>query len=494
MELPVKELKPLHVLLFTVGVFVLLAPLAWLVEDDGFKIGSYTVRFIDDEQLINPKKPVKKDITKIIDDVDTTLNEKTIDPGKKHDYLSDGKMGAPSGGELSGESATSIQFEDQGRQNLHAFFEKLQAAASGKRKVRILHYGDSQIEGDRMTAYIRQRLQSQFGGNGPGMIPAMNVYNTQSYKQTFSDNFVRYTAFGGAKLKSQRYGCMNSAARFTPEFDSSQMAQMTTLKEAFIEIEPSKSAFDRARSYNNVKLYYTSCYKPCAIKIYQGGNLIHEDSLINDGRYHVLPMAFPSTPGKLKYVFTAAVSPTIIGFSLEGDIGVQVDNIAMRGSSGTFFGKIDKSLASKMYDDLNVEMVIMQFGGNTVPYLKDSSGVRNYAKQFKGQLQTLRKLRPSALIMVIGPSDMSTSGANGFVTYKLLPYLVEQMKKVSKEVGGCYWDLYSAMGGYNSMPSWVERGLAGKDYIHFTPGGAKFASQLFFDAFAAEYVKWQGGN
>jgi hypothetical protein len=76
----------------------------------------------------------------------------------------------------------------------------------------------------------------------------------------------------------------------------------------------------------------------------------------------------------------------------------------------------------------------------------------------------------------------------------MLPYLVEQMKKVSKEVGGCYWDLYSAMGGYNSMPSWVERGLAGKDYIHFTPGGAKFASQLYFDAFAAEYVKWQNGN
>lgn len=494
MHYPVKEFKPVHVLLFAAGVFALLAPLAWLVEDDSFSIGDYSVRFISKEQLINPKKEVKKDITRIVAKVDTTAIIEPTDPGKKHDYISDGKMGAAAGGQLSGEASTIIHYDEGGKSSLYAFFEKLDQAAAGKKKVRVLHYGDSQIEGDRMTSYIRQRLQSQFGGNGPGTIPAMNVYNTQTFKQTYSENFKRYTAFGGASLKSRKYGSMCTAARFTPEYDSAQMAQMISMKEAYIEIEPSRSAYERARSYNNVKLFYTSCVKPCAVKIYQNGNLIHEDSLINDGRYHVLPMSFPSTPGKLRYTFTAAVSPTIIGFSLEGDIGVQVDNIGMRGSSGTFFGKIDQSTAAKMYDDLNVEMVIMQFGGNSVPYLKDSSAVRNYARQFKGQLKTLKRLRPSAAVMVIGPSDMSTMGPNGFVTYKMLPYLVDEMRKAAKDAGCSYWDLYRAMGGHNSMPSWVEQGLAGRDYIHFTPKGASIASQLFFDALAAEYVKWKQGN
>jgi hypothetical protein len=50
------------------------------------------------------------------------------------------------------------------------------------------------------------------------------------------------------------------------------------------------------------------------------------------------------------------------------------------------------------------------------------------------------------------------------------------------------------MGGLNSMPSWVEQGLAGKDYIHFSNKGASIASQLFFDAFAAEFAKWQQGS
>lgn len=488
-----KQFKPVHVLLFTVGVFALLAPLSWLVKDDAFNIGDFSVRFLSSEDLLDPKEPVKKDITNIIAKVDTTSIELPTDPGVKHDYVSDGKMGAPNGGQLSGESSTIIQYAEGGKQALHNFFAKLENASKGK-KIRILHYGDSQIEGDRMTSYIRQRLQSQFGGNGPGMIPAKNEYHTQTFKQTCSPNFIRYTAFGGAKLKSKRYGSMCTAARFTPEYDSTEMAGITSVKEAFIEIEPSPSAYERARNYNNVKLYYTSCVRPCAVKVYQNGNLMHEDSLVMDGRYHELALSFPSTPGKLKYVFSATVSPTIIGFSLEGDVGVQVDNIGMRGSSGTFFGKIDQITASKMYADLNVEMVIMQFGGNSVPYLEDSADVRNYVRNFRGQLLTLKKLRPSAAIMVIGPSDMSTSGSGGMVTYKMLPVLVNEMRKAVKDIGACYWDLFNAMGGVNSMPSWVEQGLAGKDYIHFTPKGASIASQLFFDAFAAEYVRWKNGN
>ena len=470
-----------------------MVPVSLMVKDDSFKIGDLSMLFISSDEVLTPKKEIKKDITNIVAKVDTTAILEPADPATKNGFVSDGKMGAPSGGDLSGESATVIQFADGGKQALHNFFAKLEKASSGK-KVRILHYGDSQIEGDRMTAYIRQRLQSQFGGNGPGMIPAMNVYNTQTFKQSYSANFTRYTAFGGAKLKSQRYGSMCSAARFTPEYDSTQMAGMTSIKEAFIEIEPSPSAYERARNYNNVKLYYTSCFKPCALKVYQNGTLLHEDSLVTDGRYHEFPLSFPGTPGKLKYVFSSAVSPTIIGFSLEGDYGVQVDNIGMRGSSGTFFGKIDQITASKMYADLNVEMVIMQFGGNSVPYLDDSSGVRNYVRNFKGQLLTLKRLRPSAAIMVIGPSDMSTRNSAGFVTYKMLPVLVNEMRKAAKEVGACYWDLYNAMGGFNSMPSWVDQGLAGKDYIHFTPKGASIASQLFFDALAAEYVRWKQGN
>jgi lysophospholipase L1-like esterase len=488
-----KSYKPHHVLLFTLSVLVLLAPLVYFYPVGGYDLGFTKMRFLSLEKFMHPNVKQATDISKIVAAVDTTnlLDENQQDTLVKHNG-EPGDMGSPSGGNLKAESATAIQFSEKGLEIIHAFFERMEVAASQKKKIHILHYGDSQIEGDRMTAYIRQRVQEQFGGNGPGLIPAVNVYNTNTFKQTVSPNFKRYTGFGGDALKSKRYGAMVTAGRFTPEYmDSAQRMDQKVVQEGWIEIEPSKSAYSRAKQYSQVKLFYTSCYTPCGLKVYQNGNLIHEDSLVQDGKYHESTLNFPTTPGKLKYVFSSTVSPTILGFSLEGDYGIQVDNIAMRGSSGTFFGKIDQQLAGRMYQDLNADLIIMQFGGNSVPYFKDSASVRNYANYFKGQLQTIRKLRPNAAIIVIGPSDMSRLEEGEYVTYPFLPACVRAMKKAANEVGAGYWDLYDAMGGKNSMPSWVERGLAGKDYIHFSPRGSSIASQLFFDAFAAEFAKWK---
>lgn len=484
--------RPFHVFLYMLCVLLVLGVVSFMSPKEGWNIGGMQLRFLSWNKAVNPWPQKSKDINKFIQKVDTTMLDKFEADSLVQHQNSKGNLGMPNGGKLQTESATQIYMNDASRSSLYVLFDKLEKAAASKEKLRILHYGDSQIEGDRMTAYIRQRIQEQFGGSGPGLIPALNVYTTNSFIQTSSANFQRYTCFGGSKLKSRRYGAMNSAARFTSEYmDSAQRAAKTSIEEGWIEIEPSKLALGRAKTYNNVNLYYTSCFKPCALKVYQNGTLIHEDSLIDDGKYHQFPLAFEKSPGKLKYVFSASVSPTILGFSLEGDLGVQVDNIAMRGSSGTFFGHTDQSLMAKMYQDLNVDCVIMQFGGNSVPFLKDSSAARSYARQFKGQLQTLKKLIPGVTIIVIGPSDMSRFYEDSYETYPYLPALVRAMKKASNDVGAGYWDLYEAMGGMNSMPSWVKKGLAGDDYIHFTPRGASIASQLFYEAFAAEYAKWK---
>lgn len=459
------------------------------MPQDGVRFLGMTLKFPTIDRLLHPKKQETANIDEIILEVDTTFTEPLI----QHQNGSDGSMGAPNAEQLNVKNSTIIHLNEAGITNLHRFFEKMDAAATTKKKVHILHYGDSQIEGDRMTGFIRERLQNQFGGNGPGLVPANNVYNTLAFIQSYSSNFVRYTCFGGEKLNNRKYGVMGSAARFTKEYkDSTEIANEKTMKTAWIELAASPSAYGRSRSFNTVKMYYNSCIKPCAINVYENGNLIHQDSLIADGKSHIFKLTFPGTPGKLKFEFSSTISPTISNFSLEGDYGIQMSNIGMRGSSGTIFGSMDRGVVAEAMNDLNTELVIMQFGGNSVPSFKDSSGVRNYANYFKGQLNTIKSIRPSAAIIVIGPSDMSKMVDGIYETYPLLPYCVEQMKKVSLEVGAGYWDLYDAMGGKNSMPAWVAKGLAGNDYIHFSNGGARVAAQLFYDALIAEYVKWSG--
>lgn len=447
-------------------------------------IGEINLRFLSFESLLNPKQIKKKNIDDIIQKVDTSNIES---PLIKHKGKSSGNMGAAGEGNLSTNSASVIEMNETASNNLNQFFNLLKNTASRNSKISIFHYGDSQIEGDRMTGFFRQRIQTQFGGNGPGMIPTLNVYNTQTFKQTFSSNFERLTVFWGPKLSSKKYGAMGSVGVFKIDSSKTSNGEETT---AWIEIEASKNAYGRAREFNHVKLYYNSCTKPCLLKVFENDELIHEDSLITDGNAHSIKLDFPTTPGKLKYLFSSTKSPVISGFNLDGDIGIQVTNVAMRGSSGTNFGSMDQVLFRNMHAELNTKLFILQFGGNTIPSLKDSSSVRNYSKSFKRQIQLIQSQVPSAAIIVIGPSDMSQLNEGVFESYKLIPYLTNQMKKVSHESGAAYWDLFKAMGGINSMPTWVEQGLAGSDYIHFTSKGTSIASQLFYDAFIAAYTKW----
>jgi len=482
-----KKIKLHHIFLALLSTIALLLSISIFIPKDGVNIGNIQLRFPTAQQLMNPKKQKLANIDSLIATVDTTIIEQ---PSIKHQGESNGLMGSPNPTELTIKEATVIHCNENGNNALRKFFDKLNALSQYRTKIHILHYGDSQIEGDRMTGFIRERLQNQFGGNGPGLVPATNVYNTFAFTQEYSSNFQRYTCFGGEKLKNKKYGLMGSAARFTPEYsDSIDIAQQTDEKIAWIQIAASPRAFSRARKFSTVKMYYNSCIVPCAINVYENETLIHQDSLISDGQPHIFKLTFANTPQPLRFEFISAISPTISNFSLEGDFGLQMSNIAMRGSSGNIFGNMDRATTQIAFNELGVELIIMQFGGNSVPHFQDSSAVRNYARYFKGQLNTLKTMRPSAAIIVIGPSDISQLKEGVYSSYPLLAYCVEQMKKQSIEAGAGFWNLYDAMGGENSMPAWVDKGLAGNDYIHFSVNGARVAAQLFYDAFMAKYIQ-----
>jgi hypothetical protein len=52
--------------------------------------------------------------------------------------------------------------------------------------------------------------------------------------------------------------------------------------------------------------------------------------------------------------------------------------------------------------------------------------------------------------------------------------------------------MYEAMGGHNSMPSWVyaNPALAQKDFVHLNPLGARIIGEMFYRSFIQEYEKF----
>jgi lysophospholipase L1-like esterase len=65
----------------------------------------------------------------------------------------------------------------------------------------------------------------------------------------------------------------------------------------------------------------------------------------------------------------------------------------------------------------------------------------------------------------------------------------DALKKAAFEEGVGYFDTYAFMGGVGSMRRWVEEvnpPLAGPDYIHFTPKGARKAGEGILRALEAQ--------
>ncbi len=352
-------------------------------------------------------------------------------------------------------------------------------------KCRIIHYGDSQIEGDRMSAYIRNRLQGYYGGSGPGFIPIVQAYQQISANVTPSNNWKRYAAFDPThrRFSHKKYGAYTSISRFTKVFDfekDSTSLENLPITKATIDIGVSQRSYALLRNVTSVGLHYGNVKSPTSIQVFNDGVLIKSDSLIMDGNYHKYNINLSVAPTNLKIEMEAKISPDFYGLTLDGDRGISLDNVAMRGASGTVFANMDAENFAQMYQQLQPKVLIFQFGGNTVPYLKDSSSVRNYAANLQNHLNWTRSKANNPSVLFIGPSDMTTTDNGELVTYKLLPYLNKVLKESCYENNIAYWSMFDAMGGKNSMKHWVDEKLAAKDYTHFSPSGTKVVSELFF--------------
>ena len=359
---------------------------------------------------------------------------------------------------------------------------------------RIIHYGDSQIEGDRISAYIRNRLQGYFGGSGPGFIPIVQAYEQISAKVKPSANWTRHAAFDPTRkrITHRKYGAYISVSRFTPQYnieeDTLLLEKLETTK-ATIGISPSKMSYDLLDNFTTIGLHYGNAKTPTSIKVYNSGELISQDTLKVGGNYHKFAINLPSTPSNLLIELETKVSPDFYGVTLDGASGISLDNVAMRGATGTIFATLDNATFNEMYQELQPKVLIFQFGGNTVPHLKDSTGVIRYANQLKNHINWVRSKTNNASIIFIGPSDMTTKERGELVTYRLLPYLNSVLKQTCFENNIAYWNMYKAMGGKNAMKHWVNQRMAAKDYTHFSPKGTKVISELFFLALYMDLIK-----
>jgi hypothetical protein len=109
------------------------------------------------------------------------------------------------------------------------------------------------------------------------------------------------------------------------------------------------------------------------------------------------------------------------------------------------------------------------------------------------QLKYLQSVFPNTPILVIGLSDISQRKGNYYQSFPNVELINQAQRNAARNANCVFWDLYKAMGGKNSMPSWVfaEPALAGKDFIHFTRKGGHVVAQMLYNALMQDYQEYQ---
>ncbi len=472
--------KPFYTLLFLGLTFMMLGAISMVFPEKGFYITeSYSIHYPTVHSLFGAKKEVKKDISAIIALADA--EEKVTESNSEVEEITAIELK-----DTAVKLNTSIQYKNATKSALANFFNSLSNINKEEKSIRILHYGDSQIEGDRISDYLRLKLQNLYGGEGPGLVSFMPVAPSVVNKMSWSTNWDRYCVFAG-KDKRVKHTNFGALAHFTRFNNYAPLSDTTQYKSAWVKIVTSKNGGAKAGAYKKIKLFYGGAQTKTHVELYENGSLNNSDSLVSGGNFNIKEFNLNQPALLHEFKFKGKDSPDFYGISLESGKGVMVDNFGLRGSSGTFFNQINFTQLKNFYDYLNTKLIILQFGGNALPYIKTKEQADNFGLYLKVQIATIKKLAPQASILVIGPADMSVKEVADYVTHPQLENLRDAIKKTAFEYDCAFFDMYNCMGGYNSMLTWVEQGIGAKDYIHFSSGGARKIAVLLYASLINDY-------
>ena len=497
-------MTPVKVLISIVSLFLVLGVMALAYPEDGIHVGDTTLRYPKLSQVFEKAETTT-------DSAGNKVKVEQVDPEEAIRQM----MEETKAKQFAAFSDSLKYYEDffkEGRTRFDLpgndltwfdrFFQSLQQAKKDSTTIHVIHYGDSQLEEDRISSTIREDLQTEFGGNGPGMLPAVMHIPSQSTTQWNNGNLQRYIVFGPKEEHAthNRYGPLAQVG----ELNGSAVIGVKK-REGRKDMFPHVGGYSvikvLAANKGSLKLKLTYEHEVSEIvgqnadgtpktKKKNKKETAQDPTVEKFTKLNVYTWKLPDTTSNIKLYLNGRTE--IYAISVDGSYGVAVDNVAMRGSSGTVFHKIDSQLLAESYKAMNAKLIIMESGGNMVPSMTPKT--QDWSKKLiTRQIQAVKKANPDADILFIGPADMAKQINGRWQTYPGLGITIKMLREVALENGLAYWDMHRVMGGEGAMIKWVKKAppLGFTDHVHFTRKGASYMGDLFCSSLHMYYDYYQ---
>ena len=354
---------------------------------------------------------------------------------------------------------------DDTDRGMNALYRALEGIDTLGRPVRIAVLGDSYIEGDILTANLRQLLQERYGGCGVGYVPMTCDAPgfRRSVKQRFNKSWKAHNA-------NDHSGYDRRWANFTGHyFFGSSGATMS--------LDGVRGYLSRLDTCRQSTFYCMGNGTGRVTATIDGGRTQTFD-LNPMGRIQAVTADGPM--GRVEWRVDHDGGLTYLGAAMDGDRGVVVDNFSLRAASGQHLRAIGEQMLADFDAVRHYDLVIVMYGLNVAG--RQTSEFAAYRDRMVEAIEHMKRNMPGTGFLVVSVGDREEKRGGTFRTMRGVISLVNAQQRIAYDSRVAFWNLYTAMGGEGSIVRMVNQHLANLDYTHINFGGGARLAQLLYDA------------
>lgn len=367
---------------------------------------------------------------------------------------------------------------------LRPFFSQLaRLEGGGRQPLHILQIGDSHTAADFMSGRVRDRLQSQFGASGRGLLPPGLPYRG-----------IRQAGFSISAAGRWDYeNSLNS--RHDGPFGIAGFNATSRTPGAAFTLD-SDAPFDRL----TVSLWQR--HDGGRLDVEVDGKVIDRVDSRGDG-LRLLRYDLPSPARQLRLLAAERRPVTLLDYGIESrSPGIVYDALGVVGGTVTVIERWDGATIRAQIAARQPALIVLAFGTNEG--YADSINEASYASRFVAAIRALKSAAPNAAIAVIGPPDVlrAQSGcrpatqACAWSAPEALARVSAIQRSLAVSEGFFFWDWRSLMLASGGMANWADASppLARPDRVHLTVDGYALSAEGFHDALMQAYRDWRAGR
>lgn len=353
---------------------------------------------------------------------------------------------------------------DDSDRGMTALYRALDAMDTLGRPVRIAVLGDSYIEGDILTSALRQLLQERYGGCGVGFVPM--TCDAPGFRRSVRQRFNKgWRAHHANDPSGYDARWANLTGHYYMASDGATMTLGGVRGHTGLDTCTSSTFYCMGSGTGRV----TAIVNGTQVRSFDLNPGGHVQAVTVDGRI-----------GTVEWRVDRSGGLTYLGASMDGDRGVQLDNYALRATSGMHLNSIDEQMLRDLDQARHYDLVVMMYGLNVAGKL--TSEYATYRERMVNAIGRMQRAMPETGFLVVSVGDREQKRGGGFRTMRGVISMVNAQQRIAYDARVAFWNLFTAMGGEGSVVRMVDRGEANLDYTHINFKGGKRLAQLMYDA------------